>query len=43
MIHYPQRMRRARLPTPVEPAPRLANKLGVELMVKRDDLTGSPA
>jgi D-cysteine desulfhydrase len=41
MIRYPDRIKRARLPTPVEPARRLSNKLGVELMFKRDDLTGS--
>jgi D-cysteine desulfhydrase len=41
MIPYPERIRRARLPTPLEPARRLSNKLGVELLVKRDDLTGS--
>lgn len=41
MIEYPPRIRRARLPTPVEPARRLSHKLGVELLVKRDDLTGS--
>jgi D-cysteine desulfhydrase len=40
-ISYPDRIRRARLPTPVEPARRLSHKLGVELLVKRDDLTGS--
>ena len=41
MIRYPDRIKRARLPTPVEPARRLSNKLGVELLVKRDDLTGA--
>ena len=41
MIRYPDRITRARLPTPVEPARRLSNKLGIELLVKRDDLTGS--
>ena len=41
MIRYPDRIKRARLPTPVEPARRMSNKLGVELLVKRDDLTGS--
>ena len=41
MIRYPERIRRARLPTPVEPARRLSSKLGVELLVKRDDLTGA--
>lgn len=41
MIRYPDRIKRARLPTPVEPAKKLSHKLGVELLVKRDDLTGS--
>ena len=41
MIRYPDRIKRARLPTPVEPARRLSHKLGVELLIKRDDLTGS--
>lgn len=41
MIRYPDRIQRARLPTPVEPARRLSQQLGVELLVKRDDLTGS--
>lgn len=41
MIQYPERIRRARLPTPVEPARRLSHQLGVELLVKRDDLTGA--
>ncbi|MCA1665139.1 MAG: pyridoxal-phosphate dependent enzyme, partial [Myxococcales bacterium] len=41
MIRYPDRIERARLPTPVQPARRLSKKLGVELLVKRDDLTGS--
>ena len=40
-ISYPERVRRARLPTPVEPAKRLSQKLGIELLIKRDDLTGS--
>src|SRR5437868_1025379 len=41
MIRYPDRIKRARLPTPVEPARRLSHKLGIELLIKRDDLTGS--
>jgi D-cysteine desulfhydrase len=41
MIRYPDRIKRALLPTPVAPARRLSQKLGVELLVKRDDLTGS--
>jgi D-cysteine desulfhydrase len=31
----------ARLPTPLEPMRRLSERLGVELLVKRDDLTGA--
>lgn len=30
----------ANLPTPLEPLPRLSGELGVELWIKRDDLTG---
>ena len=30
----------ARLPTPLEPSPRLGARLGIELLWKRDDLTG---
>jgi D-cysteine desulfhydrase len=41
MIRYPERIKRARLPTPVEPARKLSHKFGVELLIKRDDLTGS--
>jgi D-cysteine desulfhydrase len=41
MLRQPERIRRARLPTPLEPAARLSQQLGVELMVKRDDLTGA--
>ncbi len=37
----PTRMRFARLPTPIERLPRLSEELGVDLRVKRDDLTGS--
>lgn len=36
----PERVRLAYGPTPIEPLPRLAAELGVELSVKRDDLTG---
>jgi D-cysteine desulfhydrase len=42
MIRYPERLHLARLPTPVTPARRLSQQLGVELLVKRDDLTGTP-
>jgi len=41
MIAYPERVRLARLPTPVEPLARLGERLGVELYCKRDDLTGA--
>src|SRR5438874_12531492 len=41
MLRQPDRIRRARLPTPLEPAQRLSQQLGVELLVKRDDLTGA--
>jgi D-cysteine desulfhydrase len=40
-IAYPERSRRARLPTPLERLERLSQRLGVELWCKRDDLTGS--
>ncbi len=33
-------MRLAQLPTPLQRAPRLSEALGVEVLVKRDDLTG---
>ncbi|MGO4410336.1 MULTISPECIES: D-cysteine desulfhydrase [unclassified Brevundimonas] len=34
------RVRLAHLPTPLEPAPRLSEALGVDLWIKRDDCTG---
>ena len=37
----PNRLALARRPTPLEPLERLSAELGVELLVKRDDLTGS--
>lgn len=37
---YPRRLSLARLPTPVVRWDRLSEELGVELLVKRDDLTG---
>ena len=40
-IAYPERLSRARLPTPLHPLERLSKQLGVALHVKRDDLTGS--
>jgi D-cysteine desulfhydrase len=42
MIAHPERLRLAQLPTPVQPARRLSQQLGVELIIKRDDLTGAP-
>ena len=38
----PARLRRAHLPTPIEQAPRLADALGIDLWIKRDDATGGP-
>jgi len=37
---FPPRVSLARLPTPLEPSPRLGAELGLELLYKRDDLTG---
>jgi D-cysteine desulfhydrase len=39
-VNFPARVPLARLPTPLEPSPRLGAELGVELLYKRDDLTG---
>lgn len=36
----PERIRLASCPTPIEPIPRLGQRLGLDLYVKRDDLTG---
>jgi D-cysteine desulfhydrase len=36
----PPRVHLARLPTPLEPSPRLGAELGIELLWKRDDLAG---
>lgn len=41
LIEYPERTQLARLPTPLEPLERTSAELGVELWIKRDDLTGS--
>ena len=41
MIPYPPRLPLARVPTPLEPLRRASAALGVEILVKRDDLTGS--
>ncbi len=40
-ICWPERLNLARLPTPVEPLPRISAEEGVEIWVKRDDLTGT--
>lgn len=40
-IPYPDRLDLARTPTPLEPLSRLGEKFGVEMHVKRDDLTGA--
>jgi D-cysteine desulfhydrase len=42
MLPYPDRVPLAVTPTPLEPLARLSKRLGVELLVKRDDLTGAP-
>jgi D-cysteine desulfhydrase len=39
-VKLPPRVPLARLPTPVEPSPRLGAELGIDLLYKRDDLTG---
>ncbi len=41
MHDLPPRVDLARLPTPVEPLPGLSDELGIQLFVKRDDLTGA--
>jgi D-cysteine desulfhydrase len=38
---YPPHLNLARTPTPIQPLARYGEKLGVELYVKRDDLTGT--
>ena len=40
-IPYPARLDLARTPTPLEPLSRLSEKFGVEMHVKRDDLTSA--
>ena len=40
-IPYPPRLDLANTPTPLKPVKRLGEKLGVELYIKRDDLTGA--
>jgi D-cysteine desulfhydrase len=39
-LPYPPRVPLARIPTPLEPLKRMSARLGVDLYVKRDDLTG---
>jgi D-cysteine desulfhydrase len=39
-LMFPPQINLARLPTPVQPLRRLSKKFGVDLFVKRDDLTG---
>jgi D-cysteine desulfhydrase len=41
MLPYPPRIQLAHLPTPLQRMNRLSGKLGVELWVKRDDMTGA--
>jgi D-cysteine desulfhydrase len=41
LIRYPNRLRLAQLPTPIQRAERLSHELGTSLFIKRDDLTGS--
>ena len=38
---YPPRIDLARLPTPLQPLRRWSERLGVDLLIKRDDLTGA--
>ena len=40
-IPYPVRLDLARTPTPLEPLLRLSEKFGIDMHVKRDDLTGA--
>ena len=42
MILYPDRVPLAITPTPVEPLAQLSRRYGIELLCKRDDLTGAP-
>jgi D-cysteine desulfhydrase len=39
-LTFPPQINLARLPTPMQPLRRLSQKYGVELFIKRDDLTG---
>jgi D-cysteine desulfhydrase len=38
---YPRRLKLALTPTPLEPLERVSRKLGPEILIKRDDLTGA--
>jgi D-cysteine desulfhydrase len=40
VARLPERLRLLHAPTPIEPLPRLGRRLGLELYVKRDDMTG---
>ena len=40
-LTFPPQINLARLPTPMQPLRRLSEKFGVELFIKRDDLTGA--
>jgi D-cysteine desulfhydrase len=40
-LPFPERVALARTPTPLEPLPRTSAALGVEVLIKRDDLTGA--
>ena len=40
-ISYPPRLDLANTPTPLKPLKRLGEKLGIELYIKHDDLTGA--
>jgi D-cysteine desulfhydrase len=40
-MNLPERLALAHLPTPIQPLPRLSEALACEVLVKRDDLTGS--
>lgn len=41
MLPYPPRIELAHLPTPLQRLDRMSDRLGVELWVKRDDMTGA--
>ena len=40
-LSFPPQINLASLPTPLQPLPRLSEKFGVEIYIKRDDLTGA--